>query len=126
MQDDCVATLSSWMEDPVANINPTACLMAGMIFTQEGNYVEALKACHGSNSSLEMCDHTFNLHSCRSLTWSHSTVGLFVVKISLSVGSSMLASAGTLPGRIHIFSAAAYMISLGRQSCALKRFLTMP
>lgn len=42
------------MEDPVSNINPTACLIAGMVYASEGNQVEALKACHGSNSSLEM------------------------------------------------------------------------
>ena len=44
------------MEDPASNTNPTACLVAGMIYLNEGNHVEALKACHSANSSLEMCE----------------------------------------------------------------------
>ena len=55
MQEDCLSVVQNWMEDPVSNINPTACLIAGMIYANEGNHVEALKACHGANSSLEMC-----------------------------------------------------------------------
>jgi hypothetical protein len=55
MQEECLSVIQGWMEDPFSNANPTACLIAGMIYANEGNRVEALKACHGPNSSLEMC-----------------------------------------------------------------------
>lgn len=55
VQDDCISTIQSWQEDPASSANPTACLVAGFIYLNEGNHVEALKACHGANSSLEMC-----------------------------------------------------------------------
>ena len=54
MQDECLGAVQGWMEDPVSSSNTTACLMAGLIYAAEGNHVEALKACHGANSSLEM------------------------------------------------------------------------
>ena len=54
MQDECVAAIQGWLEDSASSTNTTACLVAGMIFFREGNNVEALKACHGANSSLEM------------------------------------------------------------------------
>jgi hypothetical protein len=55
MQEEYLSVIQGWMEDPASNANPTVCLMAGTIYSNEGNHVEALKACHGPNSSLEMC-----------------------------------------------------------------------
>lgn len=54
LQEDCVATLQGWLEDPASAGNPTACLVAGLVYFAEGNHVEALKACDGSSASLEM------------------------------------------------------------------------
>lgn len=41
------------MADPICNTNPHVLLVAGLIYASEGNYVEALKACH-SGQNLEM------------------------------------------------------------------------
>jgi coatomer protein complex subunit epsilon len=41
------------MNDPICNSNQHVLLVAGLIYAQEGNYVEALKACH-AGQSLEM------------------------------------------------------------------------
>lgn len=53
LQDAAVATISDWMQDAACNRNPLVLLVAGTIYAQEGNYVEALKACHG-HQSLEL------------------------------------------------------------------------
>ncbi len=41
-----LSTLSEWLGDAACNRNPTVLLMAGMIYSHEGMYDEALKACH--------------------------------------------------------------------------------
>lgn len=41
------------MADPVASSNPYVSLMAGTIYAQEENYVEALKSCH-KGTTLDM------------------------------------------------------------------------
>jgi hypothetical protein len=53
LQDAAVATISDWMQDAACNRNPLVLLVAGTIYAQEGNYVEALKACHG-HQNLEL------------------------------------------------------------------------
>ena len=45
--------LEEWLADSACNRNPTVLLVAGTIHAHEGNYVEALKACH-SGLSLEL------------------------------------------------------------------------
>eukprot|EP00877_Chromochloris_zofingiensis_P004225 jgi/Chrzof1/13803/Cz08g13010.t1 len=52
-KDAALATVADWLGDPACNRNPHVLLVAGMTYAQEGNYVEALKACH-SGQSLEM------------------------------------------------------------------------
>ncbi|GFR49642.1 hypothetical protein Agub_g11692 [Astrephomene gubernaculifera] len=49
-KDDVLATLQDWLSDSACNRNTTVLLVAGMIHAHEGNYPEALKCCHGSNS----------------------------------------------------------------------------
>lgn len=45
-KEGAVETVASWMDDAACNRNPHVALVAGIIYTNEGNYVEALKACH--------------------------------------------------------------------------------
>ena len=42
------------MSDPGVSGNATSCLVAGIIYNNEGDHVAALKACH-TGLSLEMC-----------------------------------------------------------------------
>lgn len=51
--DAALATVASWQEDAACNPNPYVLLVAGTIYATEGDYVEALKACH-SGALLEM------------------------------------------------------------------------
>lgn len=53
LQDDVLATIHDWLADPATAHNTTVLLVAGLIFTNEEDYVEALKALHGGES-LEM------------------------------------------------------------------------
>jgi coatomer protein complex subunit epsilon len=53
VQDRAVETVGTLLADPICNNNPHVQLIGGIIYSQEGNYVEALKACH-SGASLEM------------------------------------------------------------------------
>ena len=53
-QDKVLATLSEWQADPATGANVTVLLVAGLIHTNEENYVEALRAVHGGHN-LEMC-----------------------------------------------------------------------
>ncbi|MEW5307331.1 MAG: hypothetical protein WDW36_009736 [Sanguina aurantia] len=52
-KDQVTATLTEWMTDSACNRNPGVLLMCGIIHAQEGNFVEALKACH-TGITLEM------------------------------------------------------------------------
>ncbi|MEW5309395.1 MAG: hypothetical protein WDW38_001288 [Sanguina aurantia] len=52
-KDQVTSTLTEWMTDSACNRNPGVLLMCGIIHAQEGNYVEALKACH-TGITLEM------------------------------------------------------------------------
>mmetsp|Transcript_13760 Transcript_13760/g.29611 ORF Transcript_13760/g.29611 Transcript_13760/m.29611 type:complete len:291 (-) Transcript_13760:426-1298(-) len=45
-KEDVLKTLSEWLGDSACNRNPTVLLVAGTIYAHEGNYPEALKACH--------------------------------------------------------------------------------
>ncbi|KAG2443349.1 hypothetical protein HXX76_001711 [Chlamydomonas incerta] len=49
-KDDVLAILADWLADSACNRNSMVLLVAGMIHAHEGNYPEALKACHGSNN----------------------------------------------------------------------------
>lgn len=51
--DAAVATVAEWVDDVACNRNPTVLLVAGLVYANEANYVEALKACH-SGLTLEM------------------------------------------------------------------------
>ncbi|WIA34245.1 hypothetical protein OEZ86_012596 [Tetradesmus obliquus] len=52
-KDAALDAVGGWMSDPICNSNAHVLLVAGLVYAQEGNYVEALKACHGGQS-LEM------------------------------------------------------------------------
>lgn len=52
-KEQVVSTLAEWLSDPVTSNNATTLLVAGIIYVNEENYVEALKACH-TGLSLEM------------------------------------------------------------------------
>lgn len=52
-QEATLATLQSWLADAACNSNPHVLLVAGTIFAQEGNFVDALKICH-VGTTLEM------------------------------------------------------------------------
>ncbi len=41
-----LATLADWLGDPACNRNATVLVVAGTIYSHEGNYVDALKTCH--------------------------------------------------------------------------------
>jgi hypothetical protein len=45
-QDAVLSTLSDWLGDSACNRNPTVLLISGIVYSQEGMYDEALKACH--------------------------------------------------------------------------------
>lgn len=45
-QDQVLSTLQDWLSDSACNRNTTVLLIAGQIYAHEGNYPEALKACH--------------------------------------------------------------------------------
>ena len=47
MQEDVLATIKDWLADPAVAHNASVLLVAGIIYTTEGDYVEALKALHG-------------------------------------------------------------------------------
>ena len=47
MQDDVLATIKDWLADPAVAHNASVLLVAGIVYTNEGDYVEALKALHG-------------------------------------------------------------------------------
>lgn len=46
MQESILETFGEWMADAVASSNPYVSVIAGTVYAQEGNYVEALKSCH--------------------------------------------------------------------------------
>ena len=63
-QEEVLAALSEWQADPATGANVTVLLVAGLIYTNEENYVEALRAVHGGHN-LEMCAaHLHEIHSC--------------------------------------------------------------
>jgi coatomer subunit epsilon len=47
MQEDVLATIKDWLANPAVAHNASVLLVAGIIYTNEGDYVEALKALHG-------------------------------------------------------------------------------
>lgn len=49
-----LATLAEWQGDPASASNVMVLLVAGLIYTSEENYIEALRAVHGGQN-LEMC-----------------------------------------------------------------------
>lgn len=49
-QEEVLATLGDWLADPSVKHNATVLLVAGVVYTNEGNYVEALKALHGADT----------------------------------------------------------------------------
>jgi len=52
-KEQVLATLAEWQADPATAGNVMVLLVAGLIHTSEGNYVEALRAVHGGQN-LEM------------------------------------------------------------------------
>ena len=54
LQEKAVTTVAEWVADPACAGNAMTLLVAGVIYASEGNYVEALKACH-TGLNLEMC-----------------------------------------------------------------------
>lgn len=52
-RQDTLEQISSWLADPSYANNSTVLTIIGLIYALEGNYVEALRACH-SGTSLEM------------------------------------------------------------------------
>lgn len=53
LQAVVLETLQEWQQDPACSSNPLVLLTAGLVHDNEGDYVEALKACH-SGATLEM------------------------------------------------------------------------
>jgi hypothetical protein len=54
-QEAATAMLAEWLEDSACNRNPYVRLVAGLVYAQEGNEVEALKALNGGGgATLEM------------------------------------------------------------------------
>ena len=49
-QETVLATLEEWMADPSVKHNATVLLVAGVVYSNEDNYVEALKALHGAGT----------------------------------------------------------------------------
>lgn len=49
-KDQALASLQEWLADPVIGSNPTVSLMAGTIYAQEQNYVDALKYTNAGGS----------------------------------------------------------------------------
>ena len=54
LQEEVLASLEGWLSDSVIGKNPTLLLMAGIIYTHEQNYVEALKVTHTISGDLEL------------------------------------------------------------------------
>ena len=54
LQEGVLASLEGWLSDSVIGKNPTLLLMAGIIYTHEQNYVEALKVTHTISGDLEL------------------------------------------------------------------------
>lgn len=50
LQEDVLSTLQSWQEDRSIAGNADVLFVAALIHASEGNYVEALKACHAGQS----------------------------------------------------------------------------
>jgi coatomer protein complex subunit epsilon len=50
LQEDVFSTLQSWQEDRSIAGNKDVLLIIAIIYANEGNYVEALKACHAGQS----------------------------------------------------------------------------
>jgi hypothetical protein len=46
--------VAGWLGDAACNRNPLVLLVAATIYAAEGNYVEALKACHSLPGNLEL------------------------------------------------------------------------
>lgn len=47
LQEDVLATIKDWLADPAVAHNAMVLLVVGIIYTNEDDYVEALKALHG-------------------------------------------------------------------------------
>ena len=43
LQESAISSLKEWLADPAVGNNPTLRLIAGIIFTHEQDYIEALK-----------------------------------------------------------------------------------
>ena len=54
LQEKVLEALADWQADPATSSNVTVLLVAALVQTNEGNYVEALRAVHGAQN-LEMC-----------------------------------------------------------------------
>lgn len=52
-KESAVEKVGALVNDPICNTNPHVLLVAGIVYASEGNYVEALKACH-TGQNLEM------------------------------------------------------------------------
>lgn len=50
VRDVVLSQLMEWMSDPMTSSNPFVALIAATIYANEGNHVEALKACHNASS----------------------------------------------------------------------------
>lgn len=50
VRDVILSQLMEWMSDPMTSSNPFVALIAATIYANEGNHVEALKACHNASS----------------------------------------------------------------------------
>lgn len=49
-----LATISDWMSDTASSVNQTVSLVAGLIYVNEENYIDALKTCHQGRSLEQM------------------------------------------------------------------------
>lgn len=52
--ESALATISDWLSDAASSANPMVSLVAGLIYVNEENYIDALKACHQGRSLEQM------------------------------------------------------------------------
>jgi hypothetical protein len=50
VQEKVMSTMQEWLADPTCSSNTTLLLMASILYSNEGNDVEALKCCHSASS----------------------------------------------------------------------------
>mmetsp|Transcript_35063 Transcript_35063/g.99403 ORF Transcript_35063/g.99403 Transcript_35063/m.99403 type:complete len:290 (-) Transcript_35063:171-1040(-) len=53
-KETALSTIGDWLSDTASSANPMVSLVAGLIYVNEENYIDALKACHQGRSLEQM------------------------------------------------------------------------